>query len=52
MLEHLWGEIAHAYQLQVLCGYLRTAFASAESISVLESGCAGHSAANGRELSP
>jgi DNA-binding NarL/FixJ family response regulator len=51
MLEHLWSEIAHAYQLQVLCGYLRTAFASAENISVLEMVCAEHSAAHGRELS-
>jgi hypothetical protein len=49
MLERLWDEIAHDYQIQVLCGYLRTAFESEASTSTIERIRAEHSAAHGRE---
>jgi DNA-binding NarL/FixJ family response regulator len=50
MLERLWDEIARHYKVDVLCGYFRSAFASPESVSVLERICAEHSAAHGRGL--
>ncbi|HEX4922347.1 MAG TPA: MEDS domain-containing protein, partial [Candidatus Bathyarchaeia archaeon] len=50
MLEHMWNEIAQRYQVDVLCGYFRTAFANEESITTLERVCAEHTAAHGREL--
>ena len=50
MLEHMWGEIAQRYQVDVLCGYFRTTFANEESNSALERVCAEHTAAHGREL--
>lgn len=50
MLEHMWNEIAQRYQVDVLHGYFRTAFANEEGISTLERVCAEHTAAHGREL--
>ena len=50
MLERIWDEIAQHSEIDVPCGYFRTAFASAESVSVLEGVCGEHSAASGREL--
>ena len=49
-LERLCNEIAQHYQLDVLCGYFRSAFASDESVSTLDRVCAEHSAVYGREL--
>ena len=48
-LERLWDEIARRSEVDVLCGYFRSAFASEESISTLERVCAEHTAALGRE---
>lgn len=50
VLERMWDEIAQYYEVDVLCGYFRSSFASAESIPTLERVCAEHSAAHGREL--
>ena len=50
MLECMWDEIAQHYEVDVLCGYFRSAFANEESISTLERVCAEHTAAHGREL--
>jgi DNA-binding NarL/FixJ family response regulator len=50
MLERMWDEIAQHYEVDVLCGYFRSAFANEENISTLERVCAEHSAAHGREL--
>jgi DNA-binding NarL/FixJ family response regulator len=50
MLERMWDEIAQHYEVDVLCGYFRSAFANEESISTLERVCAEHTAAHGREL--
>jgi len=50
VLERMWDEIAQYYEVNVLCGYFRSSFASAESIPTLERVCAEHSAAHGREL--
>jgi DNA-binding NarL/FixJ family response regulator len=47
MLERMWGEIAQQYEVDVLCGYFRSAFANEESISTLERLCAEHTAAHG-----
>jgi CheY-like chemotaxis protein len=47
MLERLWDEIAQRYEVDVLCGYFRSAFANEESISTLERVCAEHTAAHG-----
>jgi MEDS: MEthanogen/methylotroph, DcmR Sensory domain len=49
-LERLWNEILQHYEVDLLCGYFRSAFAREESISTLERVCAVHSAAHGREL--
>jgi len=49
-LEHMWDEIARRSDVDVLCGYFQSAFASGESISTLNRVCAEHSAAHGREL--
>ena len=48
-LERLWDEMARRFEVDVLCGYFRSAFASEESISTLERVCAEHTAALGRE---
>ena len=50
MLERMWDEIAQHYEVDVLCGYFRSAFANEESISTLERVCAEHTAAHCREL--
>jgi hypothetical protein len=50
MLERMWNEIVSRSEVDVLCGYFRSAFASEESISTLERVCAQHTAAHGREL--
>jgi DNA-binding NarL/FixJ family response regulator len=50
MLERMWDEIGQHYEVDVLCGYFRSAFANEESISTLERVCAEHTAAHGREL--
>jgi DNA-binding NarL/FixJ family response regulator len=47
LLERLWDEIAQHYEVDVLCGYFRSAFANEESISTLERVCAEHTAAHG-----
>ena len=47
MLERIWNEIAQHSEIDVLCAYFRTAFESAESVSVLERVCGEHSAARG-----
>jgi len=49
-LERMWDGIAQRYEVEVLCGYFRSAFASEESLSTLERVCAEHTAAHGREL--
>jgi CheY-like chemotaxis protein len=49
-LERMWDEIAQHDEVEVLCGYFRSAFASDESVSTLERVCAEHSAVHGREL--
>jgi hypothetical protein len=49
-LERMWDEIAQQYEVDVLCGYFRSAFANEESISTLERVCAEHTATHGREL--
>jgi DNA-binding NarL/FixJ family response regulator len=46
-LERMWDEIAQLYEVDVLCGYFRSAFANEESISTLERVCAEHTAAHG-----
>jgi len=50
MLERMWDEIAQYYDVDILCGYFRSAFVSEESISTLERVCAEHTAVHGREL--
>jgi len=47
MLERMWDEIAHEYEVDVLCGYFRSAFANEESTSSLERVCAEHTVAHG-----
>jgi len=49
-LERMWDGIAQRYEVEVLCGYYRSAFAGEDSISTLERVCAEHTAAHGREL--
>jgi len=49
-LERMWDEIAQRYEIEILCGYFCSAFASEESVSTLERVCAEHTAAHGREL--
>lgn len=49
-LEHMWDEIAQRYEIDVLCGYFRSAFVSKGSISTLERVCAEHTVTHGREL--
>jgi len=48
-LERLWNEIARGYELDILCGYFGNAFTTYANISMLETICAEHSAAHGRE---
>jgi DNA-binding NarL/FixJ family response regulator len=48
-LEHLWHEIAQRYEVDVLCGYFRSAFEGEEHSSTFERICAEHSAVLGRE---
>jgi len=50
MLERMWDEIAQHYDVDILCGYFRSVFASKESISTLERVCAEHTAVHGKEL--
>jgi DNA-binding NarL/FixJ family response regulator len=49
-LESMWNDIAKDHDIDILCGYFRSAFASEESTSTLERVCAEHTAAHGREL--
>ena len=49
-LERMWEGIAQRYEVEILCGYFRNAFASEESFSTLERVCAEHTTAHGREL--
>jgi DNA-binding NarL/FixJ family response regulator len=46
-LERLWNEAAELYEIDILCGYFRSDFASSEDISALERVCAEHSAGDG-----
>jgi len=48
MLECMCDEMARRYQVDVLCGYFRNAFANEESIATFERVCAQHTAAHGR----
>jgi len=50
MLERMWDEIAQHYDVDIPCGYFRSAFVSEESTSPLERVCAEHTAVHGREL--
>ena len=50
MLERMWSDIAQHYDIDVLCGYFRSVFASEESNSMFERVCAEHTAVHGREL--
>ena len=50
MLERMWDEIAQHYDVDILCGYFRSAFASKESSSTLERVCAEHTAVHGKEM--
>jgi len=50
MLERMWNEMAQQYGVDVLCGYLRSAFANEESTSTLERVCAEHTVARAQEL--
>ena len=49
-LERMWNEIGRDYELDILCGYFRSDFATGEDITRLERICAEHSVAYGREL--
>ena len=49
-LERVRDGIAQRYEVEVLCGYFRSAFASEENVSTLERVCAEHTTAHGREL--
>ena len=49
-LERLCDEIARRYQVDILCGYFRNAFANEETSATLDRICAQHTAAHGREL--
>ena len=49
-LERMWDQIAKHYEIDVLCGYFRSAFAGEGSISALERICAEHTARQRREL--
>jgi CheY-like chemotaxis protein len=49
-LESMWDEIAKDHDIDILCGYFRSAFAGEEAISTLERVCAEHTAAHRREL--
>jgi len=46
-LERLWNEMAKLYEIDILCGYFRSDFATNEDISTLERICAEHSAVYG-----
>jgi len=50
MLERMWDEIGQHYQVDILCGYFRSAFASEGNLSMLERVCAEHTIVHGREL--
>ena len=47
-LERMWDEIAQLYEVDILCGYLRSAFAE-EDTATLERVCAEHTSAQGWE---
>ena len=46
-LERLWNEMAELYDVDILCGYFGSDFATEEDTSILERVCAEHSAARG-----
>jgi hypothetical protein len=46
-LERLWNEMAKLCEIDILCGYFRSDFATNDDISTLERVCAEHSAAYG-----
>jgi len=46
-LERLWNEMAKLYEIDILCAYLRSDFATNEDISTLARVCAEHSAVYG-----
>lgn len=48
-LERLWNEIAQPYEVDILCGYFRSAFAEKDT-ATLEKICAEHTSAHGWEL--
>jgi DNA-binding NarL/FixJ family response regulator len=43
-LEHLWDEIAHTFEVDILCGYVLTHFQSERESHIRERICAEHSA--------
>lgn len=47
-LEHMWDEIAQLYEVDILCGYLRSSFAEQDT-ATLERVCAEHTSAHGWE---
>jgi CheY-like chemotaxis protein len=47
-LERMWNEIGTQYELDILCAYFRSDFATEENISTLERVCTEHSAVYGR----
>ena len=47
-LERMWDEIAQLYEVDILCGYFRSAFAE-EDTATLERVCAEHTSAHGWE---
>jgi DNA-binding NarL/FixJ family response regulator len=49
-LERLWSEMAELYDVDILCGYFQSDFATNEDISTLERVCAEHTTVRGREL--
>jgi len=49
-LERMWNEIGTNYEVDVLCGYFRSDFATEAEVTTLARVCAEHTAAHGREL--
>jgi CheY-like chemotaxis protein len=47
-LERMWNEIAQPFELEILCAYFRSSFASEGNTATLERVCAEHSAVHGQ----
>ena len=48
-LEQMWDEISESYEVDILCGYFRSAFTNEQDTSMIERVCAQHSAVHGQE---